>query len=154
MPFEATAAEEPKTYQRLLGSGITDGFLLKVLFEDAASGISLTYVWLKANYLIPRHCHNTDCTYYVVSGAAHLGSEILRAGDVFFVPGETLYGYQAGPEGVEILEFRNSAQFTIRMPGIGEAVLRQASQMVAQNRSKWGSQSPPPAAQRLVDPSL
>ncbi|HWU25327.1 MAG TPA: hypothetical protein VN154_02885 [Rhizomicrobium sp.] len=154
MPFEASAAGESENYQKLLESGIVDGFVLKVLFDDAVGGVSLTYVWFKANYRVPRHSHNADCTYYVVSGEAHVGSEVLRAGDVFFVPSETLYGYQAGPEGAEILEFRTAAQFTIRMPGIGQAILQQASEMVADNRSQWLQQEPPLAARRFFNRSL
>jgi hypothetical protein len=44
--------------------------------------------------------------YYVVAGQVVLGSRVLNPGDGFFVPNGMPYKYQAGPDGVEILEFR------------------------------------------------
>src|SRR3546814_8593678 len=39
-----------------------------VLFKEPGErGMSLTYVWFKSDYLLPRHSHDTDCLYYVRS---------------------------------------------------------------------------------------
>jgi PAS domain S-box-containing protein len=55
--------------------------------------------------------------YYVISGEAHMGNQVLRAGDSFFVPADAPYVYTAGPDGVEVLEIRhNVAQFDMKIP--------------------------------------
>ena len=79
-------------------------------------GFSILRVWFKADYPVLRHTHDADCLYYIVSGSAILGSQTLRPGDGFFIPAGAPYGYDAGPEGVELLEIRHSVwQFDIHM---------------------------------------
>src|SRR5262249_53676571 len=63
----------------------------------------------------PRHSHSADCLYYVVSGEAHMGSRVLKPGDGFFILAEAPYAYTAGPEGVEVLEFRHATTFDIKI---------------------------------------
>ena len=40
---------------------------------------------------------------------------MLEAGDGFFVPADAPYTYEAGPDGVEVLEFRSSTTFDMKM---------------------------------------
>ena len=81
------------------------GAVVSVLFRQAGEGgLSLIHAWLKPGFIISRHSHNTDCLYYVVSGEAILGNQVLRAGDGFFVPASHPYAYSAGPEGAEVLD--------------------------------------------------
>jgi hypothetical protein len=123
--------------------------VVKLLFEEPTTGVSLTYAWFKAHYLLPRHSHNADCTYYVVSGEAQFGTETLRAGDVFFVPRDTLYSYQAGPDGVEVLEFRTAVHFDFRFSNLGKAFFDRAARIAEENLPAWREQAPPPAARRF-----
>jgi mannose-6-phosphate isomerase-like protein (cupin superfamily) len=76
-----------------------------------ANGINVTYIFWKPNFPLPRHSHNVDCLYYIISGCALLGRRTLRAGDSFFVPSGAPYQYTAGPEGVEVLEIRRDKTF-------------------------------------------
>ena len=44
-----------------------------------------------------------------------MGSQVLDAGDGFYIPGDHAYGYRAGPEGAEVLEFRHATSFDIKL---------------------------------------
>jgi hypothetical protein len=123
--------------------------MARLLFADPVSRMSVGYGWFRANYMLPRHSHNADCADYVISGEAHLGTEVLRAGDGFFIPSGHNYQYSAGPEGVEVLEFRNADHFNIRLSGNGEAVWERIAAMALANRDYWRGQTPPPAAARM-----
>jgi hypothetical protein len=70
--------------------------------------MSLVHAWFGPHFPLFRHSHPRfgDCLYYIVAGSAVLGSRVLKPGDGFFVPNGMPYKYRAGPEGVEILEFR------------------------------------------------
>lgn len=126
------------------------GAFVKVLFADEAVGISLAYSWFKPDFILPRHSHNADCAYYVISGEAHLGTEILRAGDGFFIPAGGNYQYNAGPEGVEVLEFRTAAHFNMRLSGNSEAAWRRMAENAAKNHARWVAEAPPLAAARMM----
>lgn len=55
------------------------------------------------------HKHDDDEIIYVVSGEMHLGNKILRAGSSVYIPGNTFYGFTAGPNGLRIVNFRARA---------------------------------------------
>lgn len=126
------------------------GVFAKVLFADEAAGISIAYTWFKPNFILPKHSHNADCAYYVISGEAHLGNEILRAGDGFFVPAGGNYQYAAGPDGVEVMEFRTAAQFNMRFSGNSEADWHRIGENAMNNYEGWLSAIPPLAAARMM----
>lgn len=90
---------------RVLNAGITETLLFA---QRPPDGMSLAHVWFGPNLPLFRHSHPAygDCLYYVLKGEAHLGSQVLQAGDGFFVPNGMPYKYAAGPAGVEVLEFR------------------------------------------------
>jgi len=50
-----------------------------------------------------------------VAGEASLGNRVVKAGAGFFVPDGAPYAYTAGPEGIQILEFRNVSRFDMRI---------------------------------------
>jgi quercetin dioxygenase-like cupin family protein len=154
MPWVGVSAEDGESLLNLYRDGAAEGSVIKLIYEDSVSGMSLTYAWFKANYLLPPHSHNSDCTYYVISGEAHLGTEVLRAGDVFFVPSDTFYAYQAGPQGVEVLECRTSTKFNLRVRGLGKSFPERAMKIITENLPNWRRQEPPAAARRFLDPSL
>ena len=92
---------------------------VRVLVRQSADegGFSLTHAWFKADYVLPRHSHSGDCMYYVVSGELSMGAQTLRAGDAFFLPSDAPYAYQAGPDGVEVLEIRRGlSSFDMQVP--------------------------------------
>lgn len=149
MPSENVTAVDLAGIARTVPAGAAEGATARLLFADPVSGMSVGYVWFKANYMLPRHSHDADCAYYVISGEAHLGAEVLRAGDGFFIPAGHNYQYTAGPDGVEVLEFRNAARFNIRLSGNSEAVWGRIAAMALANRDHWREQAPPPAAARM-----
>ena len=103
------------------------------------------HVWFKANYPLPRHSHDSDCMYYVISGEAHMGNQVLRAGDSFFIPAEAPYVYTAGPDGVEILEIRhNVGQFDMKIPDAPAARWQEMTEISAANRERWESEQTSP----------
>ncbi len=125
---------------RMLEAGLGAGGDVKVLVRQsaAAGGFSLVHAWFKANYPLPRHSHDSDCLYYVVTGTAIMGGQTLYPGDSFFVPADALYQYRAGPEGVEILEFRQGVDhFDIKIPDASPERWQAMADAAAANREAW-----------------
>jgi hypothetical protein len=91
------------------------GQAAKVLFKGAGpEGFSLVHARFEAGFRLFRHSHSSDCLYVVTAGEAHMGTRVLKAGDGFFVQAEAPYTYTAGPDGVEVLEFRTATSFDIK----------------------------------------
>ena len=157
---EGTPLEEYKSMQavyspevlagitKLYEAGVADGYSSRVLFESGGTnGFSLIYAWFKKNFPLTAHLHNADCLYFVMGGELALGkgvaSEIVRAGDGFFVPAGHMYGYTAGPEGVEVLEFRSVSKFNIEYRSQPPSVWAAFAAIIAANRDQWKSAAPP-----------
>ncbi len=119
----------------------SSGYVNQVLFGDPDSGgMSLIRLWYAPDYALPRHSHDVDCLYYVVAGEARLGNQVIAAGDGFFVPAGAPYAYTAGPDGVEVLEFRATSQFGIHVtenPGRWA----QLAQLARAHREEWTAQT-------------
>ncbi len=130
--------------RRLAEAGRGDGYVLKTLFD--APGFALHYVWFKPNYQLSRHSHDSDALYYIVAGSIRLGTEWLGAGDGIFLPAETPYVYAAGPDGVELLEFRHSSDFNTSVRNGSTAYWDRMIAGVAANRAAWQAATPPRAA--------
>lgn len=150
MPTQNITPTDEAGIAQSSAAGAGEGAFAKVLFADPASGMSVGYVWFKPGFILPRHSHDADCAYYVVAGEAHLGTEVLRAGDGFFVPAGHNYQYTAGPEGVEVVEFRNAAQFNLRLSGNSAAVWRRVTEAAIANRELWREMAAPEAAARML----
>lgn len=58
------------------------------------------------------HAHVEDEIIVVVEGELRFGARTLTAGSSVMVPGGTLYGFVAGPEGCTFLNFRPRADTT------------------------------------------
>jgi quercetin dioxygenase-like cupin family protein len=118
------------------------GSVTKLLFGDpegnASGGLSLVWVRFEANYHLPRHSHSVDCLYYIVSGQIRMGRQTLGAGEGFFVRADAPYGYVAGPDGVELLEFRAVSHFDSRIRETPEGWSRILTAVRA-NRDRWES---------------
>ena len=55
------------------------------------------------------HKHDDDEIIYVVRGEMHFGDRVLTAGSSVYIPGDTFYGFKAGPNGLRIVNFRARA---------------------------------------------
>lgn len=149
MPLGTMRPADEKGYPEAMASGLGESALVRLLFEDEKSGVSLTYAWFKSHAALPRHSHSADCLYYVVSGSLQFGNEDLGPGDGFLVPKDTLYSYIAGPSGVEVLEFRTATKFDISFNGTDASWDRLISN-VRQHRGAWAAMKPPPAAEQML----
>lgn len=133
---------------RLAEAGVTEGVgeRTRVLFrEPGEQGMSLLHAWFKGGYVLPFHSHSTDCLYYVLSGELRMGSHVLRKGDGMFIPGEQGYGYEAGPEGVEVLEFRNATHFNLFFRGNTPRRWEQIGEAYRENETAWRAETVPPS---------
>lgn len=118
----------------------------RVLFsEPGEQGMSLVHVWFKSGYVLPFHSHNVDCLYYVLGGELRMGSHLLRKGDGFFIPAGHGYGYEAGPDGVEVLEFRNATRFNLRLGGNDEARWNRIVDTLCERTVIWVEETVPPS---------
>lgn len=65
------------------------------------------------------HKHDDDEIIYVLRGEMHFGTQVLLPGSSVYIPGNTFYGFTAGPDGLRILNFRASADvsFYPKLPG-------------------------------------
>ena len=135
MPREGIDDSVLAALTQLAESGVTEGVgeRNRVLFrQPGEQGMSLVHVWFKSGYVLPFHSHSTDCLYYVIAGELRMGSRTLRKGDGMFVPADHGYGYEAGPEGVELLEFR---QFAAALGADRQGLQRAAGDLAGRNRA-------------------
>jgi hypothetical protein len=123
---------------------ITPGNIVNSLFaQGGENGMSLVHAWFGPNFPLFRHSHPRfgDCLYYIVAGQAILGSQVLNAGDGFFVPNGMAYKYRGGPDGVEILEFRAGGGVAdapaIELLESSVDSIRQITASATQLRSEW-----------------
>jgi hypothetical protein len=127
----------------LAAVGAPGGYANKVLFGDPEQGgMSLLWLWYAPSYALPRHRHDVDCLYYVLAGEAHLGNQVLKAGDGFFVPAGAPYSYRAGPDGVQVLEFRAVSRFGIHVTESPER-WAQLAEVARANKDRWEALSAP-----------
>jgi len=137
-PVSSVVAEGARRAQE---AGVAEGHDLRLLF--AMPGFSLTYVWFKSGFPLPRHSHNVDCLYYIVGGSLKIGPEELVAGDGFFVGEDVPYTYKPGAAGVEVLEFRAADVFNIKVLANNPAFWDQALEDVRSHRSQWAHEPRP-----------
>ncbi|MEE4450276.1 hypothetical protein [Novosphingobium resinovorum] len=106
-------------------------------------GMSLARLWVKSGFPLPLHTHDCDCLYYIVAGSIRLGQEMLAAGDGFFVGAEVPYAYTAGPEGAEVLEFRATDRFNIRVRDKSVAGWEKTAATLREGHERWREEAPP-----------
>jgi hypothetical protein len=134
-------------------AGALEGTELKVLF--AMPGFSLTYVWFKSGFPLPRHSHNVDCVYYIVGGSLFMGHDELGVGDGFFVGRDVPYTYRPGPQGVEVLEFRASNAFDIKVLANNPLFWENAAETARNHRTAWAHERRPSSiAASATSPSV
>jgi len=74
--------------------------------EGSADEPELFEVRIPADFKIAPHAHESDEIIVVTEGEVRFGKQIYGVGSSVFVPKMTLYGFQAGPEGLTFLNFR------------------------------------------------
>lgn len=132
---------------KMIGTGAGDGAQVTVLNRSTpdSGGFSLVHCWFKAEYPLPRHSHDADCMYYVISGEAHMGNQVLRAGDSFFIPADAPYGYTPGPDGVEILEIRKDCdRFDMKIPDASPERWQAMADTSVEQRERWAAEDTSP----------
>jgi hypothetical protein len=127
--------------QKVMAEGYDHGHEVKVLF--ALPGMSLVHLWFKSGFPLPRHTHDVDCLYYVLAGSLQIGDQELFAGDGFFIGAEAPYAYTAGEAGVEVLEFRASNDFNIRVLADNPAYWSRAAESVRGRSPAWRTERAP-----------
>lgn len=137
---------------------IAPGSVTTPLFgQGGKDGMSLVHVWFGPNFPLFRHSHPRygDCLYYVVAGEVVLGSQRLGPGDGFFVPNEMPYKYKAGPEGVEVLEFRAGGGIKgapgMKLDERSVAGIRKLAELATAQHDNWAQAAPAPGG-ALFDP--
>jgi hypothetical protein len=73
----------------------------------------LIAVRLPADFKVEAHAHVEDEIVVVTEGSVIFGKQVYGIGSSVFIPKMTLYGFQAGPEGLTFLNFRPT-----RSPGL------------------------------------
>jgi hypothetical protein len=141
MPLPAIAAESMPEFERAVASGLGDGERVRLVFSSP--GFSLTHVWFKKDFPLPLHSHDANCLYYIVAGSLRLGDKTLGKGDGFFIPSDMPYTYRAGPEGVELVEFRTAECFDFQFRSDTPAFWKKAADICAANREDWKAAAPP-----------
>ena len=126
---------DPSVFAELDLSPIASGSVVDILFKG--EGFSLIRGRFKPGYRLPRHSHSADCLYYVVSGQAIMGKRVIEAGSGFFVKAHAPYAYQAGPAGVEVLEFRAATSFDMRIFDQTPAAWRPIVAAAVENQERW-----------------
>jgi hypothetical protein len=133
---------DPPAGEELMEWATASGQVVKVLFGDPDSeGMSLVWSWFAPNFPLPRHSHSADCLYYVAKGELHMGRQVIKEGEGFFVPDGAPYAYTAGPEGVEVLEFRAVSSFDMQ---ITESLPRWAKmvEISREHGAQWAEELP------------
>jgi hypothetical protein len=141
MTYEPVSPLIADAAQRAEAAGAYAGTEMKLLF--ALPGFSLTYVWFKSDFPLPRHSHNVDCLYYILGGSLKFGQEELGAGDGFFVGRDVPYTYKAGSTGVEVLEFRAAHVFNIKVLANNPAFWDMAIETVRSRQGEWAHEARP-----------
>jgi hypothetical protein len=136
---------------KLTEAGMLEGSTVKLLFSRP--GLSLTYVWFRSGYPLPRHSHDVDCAYFIIAGGLKIGTEELGPGDGFFVGKDVPYTYTPGPDGVEVLEIRTANRFDIKLLANNSAWFEKALANLMTARESWPEEAPPSGVMKVGEPS-
>ena len=132
---------------RMVEAGMLEGSRIKLLYSRP--GMSLTYCWFKSGFPLPRHSHSAECLYFIVAGSLKIGTEELGSGDGFFLGSDVPYTYVPGEQGVEVLEFRTSDRFDIRMLANNPAYWNKALEGLLTAKAHWPDETAPPSGMAI-----
>lgn len=122
--------------------GVASGSRARLMFSRP--GMSLSYVWFKSGFPLPRHSHDADCLYFIVAGSLRFGEDELGPGDGFFVGKDVPYAYVPGEAGVEVLEFRNAAEFDIKLLANNPTWWNKALARLVERKPVWDAEEAAP----------
>jgi quercetin dioxygenase-like cupin family protein len=129
---------DPAVFATFDASQLGAGQLVKVLFKGAGpDDFSLVHARFEPGFRLPRHSHSSDCLYVVIAGEAHMGTRVLKPGDGFFIKADAPYAYSAGPEGVEVLEFRAATSFDIKIRDTSVEDWKPVADAVLEQGESW-----------------
>ena len=126
---------EMEGWARMMAAGYADGQEARVLVQ--LPGLTLFHIWNKRGYPTPPHTHDVDCLYFVVAGTVSVGRETLGPGDCFFIPADTTYTYEVGPEGAEVLEIRRADNWDLKLLAKSAAYFEKAVRAITDNAEAW-----------------
>jgi len=109
--FMKPADVYPETLKRRLTAAEVAGTSVR-LHQGVPGKLQLFEIRLEPNLQISTHAHADDEIVAVVEGELHFGRRVCGPGSSFFIPGNTLYGFRAGPQGCRYLNFRAEADST------------------------------------------
>ncbi len=147
MEVQPMAEAQAEGMMALAQNGMLDGSQVKLLYSRP--GLSLTYCWFKSGYALPLHSHSADCLYSIVAGSLKIGTEVLGAGDGFFLGRDVPYAYTAGPEGVEVMEFRTSDKFDFKTLANGKSYWDKQLANLLAAKDKWSEEAAPPSGMQV-----
>jgi quercetin dioxygenase-like cupin family protein len=78
----------------------------RMLHPGAEDELQLVEVNLSPGTIAESHAHELSEIIFVLDGQLRFGATVLNPGDSVQIAGMTLYGFEAGPEGVRYLNFR------------------------------------------------
>ena len=144
-PMRCLRQKFPDGVEQLLAeydaTTLIPGADVELLFrQEGEDGFSLVRAWFGPDYVLPRHHHDKDCTYYVVAGEIRLGNQVISAGEGFFVPAGHPYGYRAGPDGAEVLEFRHATSFDIQIVDDKREKWEEVFKVASSHHEMWSAQ--------------
>ena len=146
MPFVGVDEDVMANFAKLSASvpNMVDAAHTEILFRmPGENGMSLSRAWFKSGYITPRHSHNSDCLYYILSGEARFGSARLGPGEGIFIPANDGYVVEAGPEGCELLEYRNAAEFNIHFKDNDAGHWDRIARSLGEHMTGWDSEVRP-----------
>jgi hypothetical protein len=114
MEWDLVQSETPSGYG--LQSGFADFFVGKAKYQrlrlSDAAGLSVFEQDFAPRTDVPVHFHDVDQIQLVTAGQAVYGKRVLTPGQGVFTPGDSQYGFTAGPAGCRMLEFRDLGAWT------------------------------------------
>jgi quercetin dioxygenase-like cupin family protein len=78
----------------------------RVHHPGSDTDLQMFEVRVPAGQVVESHAHDEDEIIYVLDGEMVLGARVVTAGSSAMIPGKTLYGFTAGPDGLRFLNFR------------------------------------------------
>lgn len=79
---------------------------MRIYEEGSESSPQLFESQMLPNAVAAVHSHEEDEIIYILGGEMRLGKRSLKRGASIFIAANTLYGFEAGPAGVQFLNFR------------------------------------------------
>ncbi|MDT0575948.1 hypothetical protein RM533_07090 [Croceicoccus sp. F390] len=97
----------PQMHERMTAGEMAGEF--KSHDRNDPERLDLLEIFYPANAVINVHAHEEDEIIYVVEGDIRLGKRLYPKGSSVFIARQTLYSFEAGPDGLHMVNFRARA---------------------------------------------